>query len=106
MQLPDESLTYQYFGALVPQAEEWNAAAELRSRYLLSPARLRELQARLLQTRSQVAAERDLKQVPPELLPLESGFIDLPQKMLDEHRRRGETSMVGRILKGAENLRN
>jgi glucose-6-phosphate isomerase len=105
MQLPDEVLSYQYFGALVPQAEEWTPAVELRCRHFLTPVRLRDLQPRLLQVRSQVATERDLKQVPPELLPLDAGFIDLPQKLLDDHRRKGDTSTVGHILKIAGTLR-
>lgn len=106
MQLPDESLTYHYSGALIPQSDEWTAAAELRHQHFVTAARVRELQPRLLQVRSQVATERELKQVPPELLPLEAGFIDLPQKCLDEHRRRGEASTLGKIVKLAERLRN
>ena len=38
---------------------------------------LKDLTPRLLQVRSQVAADRDLRQVPPEMQPLEPGFIDL-----------------------------
>ena len=30
--------------------------------------------------------------------PLDAGFIDLPQKLLDEHRRKGDASELGRIL--------
>jgi glucose-6-phosphate isomerase len=43
--------------------------------------------------------------VPPELQPLDSGFIDLPQKTLDEYRRKSEASLLGRILARAGRLR-
>jgi glucose-6-phosphate isomerase len=105
MQLPDETISYQYQRLLVPPVEEWTAAAELRAQNFVSQNRLKELVPRLLQVRSQIAAERDLQQVPPELQPLEPGFIDLPQKMLDEHRRHGDTSVLGRVLAAAGRLR-
>jgi glucose-6-phosphate isomerase len=98
MQLPDESIAYQYQSLLVPTVEDWNPTVELQTRHFLSAARLKELTPRLLQVRSQVATERELQQVPPELQPLEAGFIDLPQKTLDEHRRKAEASLLGRIL--------
>jgi glucose-6-phosphate isomerase len=53
-----------------------------------------------------VAAERGLQQVPPELQPLEAGFIDLPQELLDHHRRKGDASDLGRILTHAALLRS
>jgi glucose-6-phosphate isomerase len=98
MELPDESVTYNYTSLLHTPADEWTPAAELRSRHFLPPARLKELVPRLMQIRSQVAAERDLAQVPPELQPLHAGFIDLPQKTLEEHRRKPENSTLGRVL--------
>src|SRR5262249_43754413 len=101
MQLPDEAVAFQYQGLLQPAQEDWTPAAELRARHFLPPARLKALAPRLLQVRSQVAAERDLAQVPPELQPLESGFIDLPQKYLDDHRRKGDASMLGRVISRA-----
>src|SRR4051794_4975078 len=99
MQLPDEAISYGYQNLLVPVGEEWTPAAELRAKNFLPPARLRDLSQRILQVRSQVAAERELKQIPPEQRPMDAGFIDLPQKLLDAHRRQGEASIVGRILK-------
>jgi glucose-6-phosphate isomerase len=106
MQLPDEAITYHYPNALVPQGEEWTPAAELRAQHFLSPAKLRDLVPRIMQVRSQVAAERELKTVPPEMQPLDAGFIDLPQQLLDQHRRKGEASTLGRVLKIGERLRN
>jgi glucose-6-phosphate isomerase len=105
MKLPDEAITYQYQAALVPSGEEWTAAAELRARYLLPPAQLRDLQPRLAHVRSQIATERELRQVPAELQPLEAGFIDLPQKTLDQFRRQVDSSVLGRVLKIASHLR-
>src|SRR5687768_4764697 len=105
MELPDEAVTFNYQGALTPAGEEWTAAAELRARHFLPPARLKELTPRLLQCRSQVAAEREARNVPPELQPLDAGFIDLPQQQLDNHRRKGEASDLGRAQTLAARLR-
>ena len=104
MQLPDEAISYQYQGLLVSPTEEWTPAAELRQRHFLAPAQIKELLPRLMQVRSQVAAERELRQVPPELAPLDAGFIDLPQKLLDEHKKGGPTSLLGRILHLAKSM--
>src|SRR5260370_38060092 len=105
MQLPEESVSYQYQSLLVPAAEDWVPAAELRTQHFLPPARLKDLTPRLLQARTQVATARELTQVPPELQPLDAGFIDLPQKTLDEHRRKGDASVLGRVLTHATRLR-
>jgi glucose-6-phosphate isomerase len=106
MQLPDEAVSYDYQGLLALPYEEWTPAAEVRARHFLSPARLKELQPRLLQVRGQVAAEREMPRVPPELQPLDSGFLDLPQKSLDAYRRKGEASELGLVLRHAGRLRD
>jgi len=106
MQLPDEAVSYDYQGLLAPPHEDWSAAAEVRARHFLAPARLKEVQPRLLQVRGQVAAEREMQQVPPELQPLDAGFIDGPQKTLDAYRRLGEASPLGHVLKNAHRLRD
>jgi len=105
MQLPDEAISYHYQGLLVPQVEEWTPAAEARSRHFLPPNRLKEIAQRAMQVRGQVAADRELRQIPAEMQPLDAGFIDLPQKTLDQHRRHAETSPLGRILSLANRLR-
>jgi glucose-6-phosphate isomerase len=105
MQLPDEAIAYNYQNLLAPTLEPWTPTAEVRQQHYLSPAKLRELIPRVLQVRSQVATERDLKQVPPEMMPLDAGFIDLPQKLLDAHRRQAEASVVGRIIQLAARMR-
>ena len=106
MELPDEALMYNYEALLVPVLEEWTTAAELRTKHFLSPTRLKELGPRLLQCRSQVTAERESRNVPPENLPLEAGFIDLPQTLLDNLRRKGEASDLGRCISVANRLRD
>src|SRR5438132_5125957 len=58
-----------------------------------------------MQIRSQIAAERELQQVPADLQPLDAGFIDWPQKALDNHRRKGEASDLGRVITTAARLR-
>lgn len=105
MQLPDEAISYTYPAVLLPTREDWTPAAELRTHHLLPAGRLRDLTERLMKVRSQVATERELQQVPPEQQPLDAGFIDLPQKTLDDHRRRGEASTLGRALDLANRLR-
>ncbi len=106
MQLPDEAIVYQYQRLLQPASADWTTAAELRQRHIPSGAELRELMPRLMQVRSQVAAERDLRQLPPDMQPLDAGFIDLPQKTLDEQRRQGDNSALGQVLKQADKLRS
>src|SRR5262245_35631065 len=106
MELPDEAVTYQYDSLLAPASSEWSPVVELQARHFLPPAALRDLTPRLTQIRGQVAAERDLQNPPPELLPLDAGFIDLPQNTLDQHRRKGEASVLGRTLRLAQRLRD
>src|SRR5260370_41882960 len=106
MQLPDEAITYEYQSLLVPALEEWTPAAELRGQHFLPPGLLHDLMPRLLQVRSQVAAEREHKEMPPEMEPLDAGFIGLPQAYLDDSRRKGDPSVLGRVLNQATRLRN
>jgi glucose-6-phosphate isomerase len=105
MELPDEAISYNYQGLLVPTGEEWTPVAEVRASQFLPAARLKDLVPRLLQCRSQVVAEREVRQVPPEQQPLDAGFIDLPQMTLDQHRRKGDASELGRTFTLASRLR-
>jgi glucose-6-phosphate isomerase len=105
MQLPDEAISYDYQSLLLPAGEDWTCAAEMRTRHFLAPSRLKELAPRLMQVRGQIAAERELRAVPAEVQPLEAGFIDLPQSTLDQYRRKGEASALGRILAHAGRLK-
>ncbi len=106
VELPDEAVTYSCQGALAPAGEEWTAAAELRAKHFIQPTRLKDLGQRLNQCRSQVAAEREMRNVPPEMMPLEAGFIDLPQASLDQLRRKQDASDLGRVLALARRLRD
>jgi glucose-6-phosphate isomerase len=106
MQLPDEAVSYQYQSLLVPLAAEWQPAVELQARHFLAPHLLKDMTPRLLQIRGQIAGERELQNPPPELAPLDPGFIDLPQQLLDQHRRKGEVSVLGRVLRLAQRLRD
>src|SRR5262249_8881358 len=106
MQLPDESVSYQYQSLIAPVTTEWLPPVELRARHFLPADMLRDLAPRLLQIRGQVAAERELQNPGPELLPLDAGFIDLPQETLDQHRRKGEASTLGRVLRLGQRLRD
>src|SRR5437764_15482750 len=81
MQLPDATIEYNAQGLLAPPPDGWTPLAELQSQHLLPPARLRALSAAVTQVRSQVTSERELVAPPPDLRPLEPGFIDLPQKL-------------------------
>jgi glucose-6-phosphate isomerase len=105
MQLPDEALAYHYHSLLIPTLQEWNPVAELRTRHFLAPSQLRDLQPRLMQVRSQVAADRDLRQVPAEQQPMDAGFIDLPQQYFAQEQRQKETSLLTRIHNRATRLR-
>jgi hypothetical protein len=40
LELPDEAITYNYQGLLVPAGEDWTAAAELRAHHFLLPQML------------------------------------------------------------------
>jgi glucose-6-phosphate isomerase len=106
MQLPDEAITYQYQGLLLPAVEPWTPLAEVRKQHFLPPNRLKDIAPRMMQVRSQVATERSLRQPPPEMQPLDAGFIDLPQNLLDQHRKQGEASELANILRLAQRLRD
>src|SRR3954469_24171658 len=92
MQLPDEAIEFHYTGALVPLAEAWTPVAELQAKNYLRPERVDAIKQQLIQVRQQVAAERQMENPPPKLQPLDSGFIDLPGKLMDKYRRKGENS--------------
>lgn len=105
MQLPDEAITYQYQSLLVPPLEDWTPTAELRAKHYLPLTALRDAVPRLLAVRSQIATERELRQVPAELQPLDAGFIDLPQKTLEQYRKQVDASVLGRVIQLGNRLR-
>jgi glucose-6-phosphate isomerase len=105
MELPDEVVSYQYQSLLAPAVEDWTPAAELRARHFLPAQHLKDLSPRLMQCRSQVAADREMRNVQAEQLPLDAAFIDLPQNILDQYRRKGEASDLGKVITLANRLR-
>lgn len=105
MQLPDESIEYNFQVVLSSRVDYWTPLAELQAQNFLTPNRVRGILPLIQQVRSQIAAERELHSPPPDQKPLDAGFIDLPQKLLDGHRRQGESSELGRILALAQRLR-
>jgi glucose-6-phosphate isomerase len=106
MELPDELLEYRYQHLLAPAAGgPFTPLAEMQAAHFLSPARLREVVPQLMQVRGQVAADREMQNPPPESRPVDAGFINLPQDLLDNYRRKKDHSEVGRILRLAARLR-
>ena len=106
MQLPDENIEYQFQRLLVPLHETWTPLAELQNLHLLPPDDLERIKDRATKVRGQVVAERELQNPPPALRPLQPGFIDLPQKMLDGYKRKQDASELGKVLRLAQRLRD
>src|SRR5438270_660969 len=104
--MPDPTITYDYRGLLADLPGEWTPAAELRARHFLSAERLADLVPRVLQVRTQIDAERRMREAPAELRPLDAGFIDLPQQLLDGQRRQAARSELGRNQSLAARLRD
>ncbi len=106
MQLPDENIEYNYQRLLVPPPDAgWTPLAEMQAKHFISPDRLEPMRTLLNAVRGQVAAERELQNPPPKLQPLQAGFIDLPQKLLDGYRRKQDASELGRIIRIANRLK-
>jgi glucose-6-phosphate isomerase len=105
MQLPDENIDYTYQRLLAPFPEPWTPLAELQARHYLSPDRLDAFKQTVMTVRGRVAAERDLQNPPQKDQPLQAGFIDLPQKLLDGFRRKQDASELGKVMRIANRLR-
>jgi glucose-6-phosphate isomerase len=105
MQLPDEAIEFNYAGALQPSGDAWTPVAELQAKNYIRPDRLEAVKQQLVLARQQVASERSMANPPPRLLPLDSGFIDLPGKLLESYRKKGADSDLGHILAAAGRLR-
>ncbi|HEV3436081.1 MAG TPA: glucose-6-phosphate isomerase [Gemmata sp.] len=105
MQLPDENIEYNFQRLLAHPAESWTPLAELQSQHFLSLDRLDSIKKSVVDIRGQVGAERELLNPPAKLRPLQAGFIDLPQKMLDQFKRKQDASDLGRIIRISNRLR-
>jgi glucose-6-phosphate isomerase len=105
MQLPDENIEYDFRRLLAPPPEPWTPLAELQSQHFLAPDRLEPMKTLLGAIRGKVAAERELQNPPAKDLPLQAGFIDLPTKLLDGYRKKGDASDLGKTLRLAARLK-
>jgi glucose-6-phosphate isomerase len=105
MQLPDENIDFQFARLLARPHDAWTPLAELQAQHFLSPERLDAVKPWLNQVRGRVAAERELVNVPAKDQPLQAGFIDLPQKLLDGFRRKQDASDLGKVLRVAGRLK-
>jgi glucose-6-phosphate isomerase len=105
MQLPDENIEYDYGRLIAPSAESWTPLAEIQCQHFLNLDLLEQVKKDVTAVRGRVAAERELLNVPVKDQPLQAGFIDLPQKMLDTFRRKQDTSELGKIIRIANRLR-
>lgn len=89
-------LVYDFSGAMLPETG-------------LAPSDLAWLGPRLEAARAEVLADAELWRrggpVPAEKDPLDAGFIDLPERLLEEYRTTGPASLVGRVLDTAGRLR-
>lgn len=105
MQLPDENIEYQYQRLIAHPSEIWSPLAELQSQHFISPDRLDLIKKVAVEIRGQVGAERELQNPPQKLRPLQAGFIDLPQRMLDQFKRRQDASELGKVIRISNRLR-
>ncbi|MBX7104091.1 MAG: glucose-6-phosphate isomerase [Gemmataceae bacterium] len=106
MELPDEAIDYHIGGLIAaPATDAFTPLAELQGKNFLTLSRLRGMLPLVNQVRGQIAAEREMSNPPAELRPLDAGFIDMPQKLLDQFRRQKEKSEVGRVIDLAGRLR-
>src|SRR5262245_17986870 len=106
MQLPDENIEYQFQRLLVTPHESWTPLAELQGQHFLPPEEVERIKERMTKVRGQVVAERELQNPPASARPLQAGFIDLPQKLLDGYKRKQDASELGKVLRLAQRLRD
>jgi glucose-6-phosphate isomerase len=108
MQLHDEGIAFNYQSLLAqPKSDdEWKLALEMQLQHFISPQRLKEFIPRVMQVKTQVATERELVDPPASMRPLDAGFIDLPEKLLNDQRRNKDRSELKRITTVARRLQD
>lgn len=83
-----------------PISYDYRAALIDRTR--VSAPQLEALRPRLLAARDEVLADVELWRgggdVPADKQPLDAGFFDLPERLLDEYRQQRDRSELGRII--------
>ncbi len=100
------SLTYNYSGVVFPrQAPEIGRQAGLQPSDLcrLAPA-LKAARQEVLDDVAIMQRPKDQRNLPAEKDPLDSRFTDLPKRMLDELRQKGNQSELARIRQAADRL--
>jgi glucose-6-phosphate isomerase len=105
MQLPDENIDYDFRRLLAPLPDAWTPLAELQTKHFLAPDKLDPMRTKMNAIRGQIASERELQNPPAKLQPLQVGYIDLPQKLLDQFRRKGDQSELGKLNRIATRIR-
>ena len=105
MPLPDENVDYQFSRLLTRSSESWTPLAELQAQHFLAPEKLEAIKPLAMAVRGRVAAERELQTLPAKDQPIQPGFIDLPQKLLDGFRRKQDASELGRVIRTANRLK-
>ncbi|MDB5306583.1 MAG: pgi 1 [Gemmataceae bacterium] len=105
MQLPDENIEYQFQRLLARPHDAWTPLAELQSQHFLHPEKLDAVKPWVTAVRGRVSADRELQNPPAKDLPLQPGFIDLPQRLLDGFRRKQDASDLGKIVRLANRLK-
>lgn len=89
-------LVYDFGGAMLPETG-------------LSPADLAWLAPRLEAARAEVLGDLELWHrggpIPAEKDPLDAGFMDLPERLLNEYQTSQPASLLGRVLERAGRLR-
>jgi glucose-6-phosphate isomerase len=94
---PYAPLRFDYRGALNP-------------RFGITEAQIEELSPRLLKARNEVLGE-DLerfasqKDIPESKQPLDAGFLEMPEKILEAYQSHRSESELGRILQSAAQMR-
>jgi glucose-6-phosphate isomerase len=105
MQLPDENIEYNFQRLIASPPEAWTPIAELHLQHYLTAEQIDAVKKTAMDVRGQVGAERELLNPPLRLRPLQAGFIDLPQKLLDGFRRKQDASELGKVMRIANRLR-
>jgi glucose-6-phosphate isomerase len=87
---------------------QYDPTAVFLERGGIRPGDLDALRPQLEQARAEVLADQELwasnGNVPPAKQPLDAGFHELPDRLLDEAADRGDESLVGRLNKCADRL--
>lgn len=109
--IPNEWLRYDYQGALAGADEDPEIAA-LREKWCLGPSALESVREDLENARQRTLNDlillrfgREPSEDASDQGPLDAGFIDQPESLLEEYKEKGDDSEIGRIERVADYLR-